>query len=166
MPCGGLSCRLRCKLELPREGPPHFTPLSELISNSCRPVLPFIEAARRRESSSKKVTCRRPKHLFRSCIGSPDPYGRQLDGMGGGVSSVSKVCIVKQSEHPEADVDFTFVQVSSHHDNTRSWGLILRSYSTSGRRQRWDPGYRLKLWKHGVRNRTFCTREGNAKHDR
>lgn len=52
------------------------------------------------------------EHLFRSCIGSPDPYGRQLDGMGGGVSSVSKVCIVKPSERADADVDFTFVQVS------------------------------------------------------
>jgi hypothetical protein len=106
------------------------------------------------------------EHLFRSCIGSPDPYGRQLDGMGGGISSVSKVCVVKRSEHHEADVDFTFVQVSSHYDDTRSWGLILRSYSTSGRRQRWDPGYRLKLWKYGVRNRTFCTGQANAKHDR
>ena len=30
--------------------------------------------------------------IFLAAIGSPDPYGRQLDGMGGGVSSVSKVC--------------------------------------------------------------------------
>lgn len=32
--------------------------------------------------------------FFLQAIGSPDPYGRQLDGMGGGVSSLSKVCIV------------------------------------------------------------------------
>ena len=32
--------------------------------------------------------------LFAGAMGSPDPYGRQLDGMGGGVSSVSKVCII------------------------------------------------------------------------
>ena len=32
--------------------------------------------------------------IFLAAIGSPDPYGRQLDGMGGGVSSLSKVCVV------------------------------------------------------------------------
>lgn len=50
--------------------------------------------------------------LFCAAMGSPDPYGRQLDGMGGGVSSLSKVCIVGPSTHPEADVDYTFAQVS------------------------------------------------------
>lgn len=44
-------------------------------------------------------------------MGSPDPNGRQLDGMGGGISSLSKICVVAPSEHPEAQVDFTFVQV-------------------------------------------------------
>lgn len=50
--------------------------------------------------------------LFCAAMGSPDPYGRQLDGMGGGVSSLSKVCIVGPSSHPEADVDYTFAQVA------------------------------------------------------
>ncbi len=49
--------------------------------------------------------------LFTAAMGSPDPYGRQLDGMGGGVSSLSKVCIIAPSEHPDADVDYTFAQV-------------------------------------------------------
>ena len=49
--------------------------------------------------------------LFLASMGSPDPYGRQLDGMGGGVSSLSKICIVGPSSRPDADVDFTFVQV-------------------------------------------------------
>jgi 2-methylaconitate cis-trans-isomerase PrpF len=49
--------------------------------------------------------------LFLAAMGSPDPYGRQLDGMGGGVSSLSKVCIVGPSSRPDADVDYTFVQV-------------------------------------------------------
>ncbi len=44
-------------------------------------------------------------------MGSPDPYGRQLDGMGGGVSSVSKVCIIGPSAREDADVDYTFAQV-------------------------------------------------------
>ena len=49
--------------------------------------------------------------LFTGAMGSPDPYGRQLDGMGGGVSSVSKVCIIGPSERADADVDYTFCQV-------------------------------------------------------
>ena len=32
--------------------------------------------------------------LFRSAIGGNDPNGRQLDGMGGGISSLSKVCVI------------------------------------------------------------------------
>ncbi len=51
-------------------------------------------------------------HIFLAMIGSPDPNGRQLDGMGGGLSSLSKVCIVGPPTHPEADVDYTFAQVS------------------------------------------------------
>ncbi|KAH7252980.1 PrpF protein [Fusarium solani] len=49
--------------------------------------------------------------IFLGCIGSPDPYGRQLDGLGGGVSSLSKVCVVGKSEKPDADVDYTFVSL-------------------------------------------------------
>ncbi|NHF71901.1 2-methylaconitate cis-trans isomerase PrpF family protein [Paracoccus xiamenensis] len=46
-----------------------------------------------------------------AAMGSPDPNIRQLDGMGGGISSLSKICIVGPSTHPQADVDFTFGQV-------------------------------------------------------
>lgn len=49
--------------------------------------------------------------IFRSVIGSPDPYGRQLDGLGGGISSLSKVCVVGESSHRNADVDYTFVSL-------------------------------------------------------
>ncbi len=49
--------------------------------------------------------------IFLAAIGSPDPFGRQLDGMGGGVSSLSKVCIVGPASRPDADVDYTFAQV-------------------------------------------------------
>jgi 2-methylaconitate cis-trans-isomerase PrpF len=44
-------------------------------------------------------------------LGSPDPFGRQLDGLGGGISSLSKACIIGPTTHPEADVDYTFAQV-------------------------------------------------------
>ncbi|KAI9932426.1 hypothetical protein ASPWEDRAFT_166081 [Aspergillus wentii DTO 134E9] len=49
--------------------------------------------------------------IFRGVIGSPDPYGRQLDGLGGGISSLSKVCVVGKSTHPDADIDYTFVSL-------------------------------------------------------
>ena len=49
--------------------------------------------------------------IFLSLMGSPDPSMRQLDGMGGGVSSLSKVCVVGPPTHPDADVDYTFAQI-------------------------------------------------------
>ena len=49
--------------------------------------------------------------VFLKALGSPDPNGRQLDGLGGGVSSLSKVAVVAPSERADADVDFTFAQV-------------------------------------------------------
>lgn len=50
--------------------------------------------------------------IFLAAIGSPDPNGRQLDGMGGGFSSLSKVCVVGPPTRPDADVDYTFAQIS------------------------------------------------------
>lgn len=49
--------------------------------------------------------------IFLAAIGSPDPYGRQLDGLGGGISSLSKVVVIEPSERPGIDVDYTFGQV-------------------------------------------------------
>ena len=49
--------------------------------------------------------------IFTAAMGSPDPYGRQLDGMGGGVSSLSKVCVLAPSARDDADIDYTFAQV-------------------------------------------------------
>lgn len=51
-------------------------------------------------------------HIFTAAMGSPDPYGRQLNGMGGGVSSLSKVCVIAPSQRPGIDVDYTFAQVA------------------------------------------------------
>lgn len=50
--------------------------------------------------------------LFLAALGSPDPHERQLDGMGGGISSLSKVAIVSPSARADADVDYVFAQVS------------------------------------------------------
>ncbi|KAF2733849.1 DUF453-domain-containing protein [Polyplosphaeria fusca] len=44
-------------------------------------------------------------------MGSPDSYGRQLNGMGGGISSLSKICVVAPSSRAGIDVDYTFIQV-------------------------------------------------------
>lgn len=45
-------------------------------------------------------------------IGSPDPYGKQIDGMGGATSSTSKVVILSKSSQVEHDVDYLFGQVA------------------------------------------------------
>jgi 2-methylaconitate isomerase len=45
-------------------------------------------------------------------IGSPDPYGKQIDGMGGATSSTSKTVILAKSSRPEHDVDYLFGQVA------------------------------------------------------
>jgi probable AcnD-accessory protein PrpF len=50
--------------------------------------------------------------LLLRVIGSPDPYGKQIDGMGGATSSTSKTVIVSKSEKPDHDVDYLFGQVS------------------------------------------------------
>ncbi|MFL6673130.1 MAG: 2-methylaconitate cis-trans isomerase PrpF [Massilia sp.] len=50
--------------------------------------------------------------LLMRVIGSPDPYGKQIDGMGGATSSTSKAVIVAKSERAGHDVDYLFGQVS------------------------------------------------------
>ncbi len=49
--------------------------------------------------------------IFLAALGSPDPHGRQLDGLGGGLSSLSKVAVVGPPSRADADVDYTFGQV-------------------------------------------------------
>jgi len=50
--------------------------------------------------------------LLLRVIGSPDPYGKQIDGMGGATSSTSKTVILSPSTRPGHDVDYLFGQVS------------------------------------------------------
>ncbi len=54
--------------------------------------------------------------IFRAAQGSPDPFGRQLNGMGGGISSLSKICVIGPPSCDDADVDYTFAQVGVRHD--------------------------------------------------
>ena len=50
--------------------------------------------------------------LLLRVIGSPDPYGKHTDGMGGATSSTSKTVILSKSGSPDHDVDYLFGQVS------------------------------------------------------
>ncbi len=50
--------------------------------------------------------------LFMRVIGSPDPYAKHIDGMGGATSSTSKCVILSKSSQPEHDVDYLYGQVS------------------------------------------------------
>jgi 2-methylaconitate cis-trans-isomerase PrpF len=49
--------------------------------------------------------------IFLRAIGSPDLGRRQLDGMGGGLSSLSKICIIDPPTRADADINYTFVQI-------------------------------------------------------
>ncbi|MFM7294361.1 MAG: 2-methylaconitate cis-trans isomerase PrpF [Burkholderiales bacterium] len=50
--------------------------------------------------------------LLLRVIGSPDPYGKQIDGLGNGTSSTSKTVILSKSNRPDHDVDYLFGQVA------------------------------------------------------
>jgi 2-methylaconitate cis-trans-isomerase PrpF len=53
----------------------------------------------------------RQDRIFLAALGSPDPYGRQLDGLGGGYSSVSKIAVIGPPSRGDVAVDYTFAQV-------------------------------------------------------
>ena len=63
----------------------------------------------RRDLPAERAEC---DALFLAALGSPDPHGRQLDGMGGGLSSLSKVVAVSPSARPGVDIDYLFGQVA------------------------------------------------------
>ena len=54
--------------------------------------------------------------IFLAAHGSPDPFGRQLNGMGGGISSLSKICVIGPPSRDDADIDYTFAQVGVRND--------------------------------------------------
>ncbi|WP_303718542.1 2-methylaconitate cis-trans isomerase PrpF [Brevundimonas naejangsanensis] len=59
-----------------------------------------------------RVPGRARDRLFQRVIGSPDPYGKHTDGMGGATSSTSKCVIISPSARPDHDVDYLYGQVS------------------------------------------------------
>lgn len=66
------------------------------------------------------VSCQVPgaarNKLFQRVIGSPDPYGAHIDGMGGATSSTSKCVILSRSTRPEHDVDYLYGQIAIDQD--------------------------------------------------
>src|SRR5262245_18223018 len=60
--------------------------------------------------------------VFTAATGSPDPNGPQLDGMGGGVSSLSKVCVLAPSERDYTDIDYTFAEILIKEDRANYSG--------------------------------------------
>lgn len=104
-----------CRFSLPLTTPP-------AAAGYARPMVEtFVPAVFARGGTSKGLFFREQDlpagraardAVFLSALGSPDPHGRQLDGMGGGLSSLSKVAVLGAPTHPEADVDYTFGQVS------------------------------------------------------
>lgn len=52
------------------------------------------------------------KQIFLAAIGSPDPYGSQMDGLGGATSSTSKVVVISRSGRADCDIDYYFGHVS------------------------------------------------------
>jgi len=65
-------------------------------------------------------SCRVPgearNKLFQRVIGSPDPYAKHIDGMGGATSSTSKCVIVSKSTQPWHDVDYLYGQIAIDSD--------------------------------------------------
>ncbi|MGR5208816.1 MULTISPECIES: 2-methylaconitate cis-trans isomerase PrpF [Vibrio] len=62
--------------------------------------------------SEAQVAGKERDNLLLRVIGSPDPYAKQIDGMGGATSSTSKAVIVSRSTQKDHDIDYLFGQVS------------------------------------------------------
>jgi 2-methylaconitate isomerase len=75
------------------------------------PAKVFFSICRTCPSQHRQPGPARDKLLLR-VIGSPDPYGKQIDGMGGATSSTSKTVILSKSTKADHDVDYLFGQVS------------------------------------------------------
>ncbi len=63
-----------------------------------------------------KDPCEWPK-IFAKALGSPDPLGYQLDGLGGGITSLSKVAVVDPVSRCSSDIDYLFFQVDPRTGN-------------------------------------------------
>ncbi len=87
--------------------------------------------------------------LFQRVIGSPDPYGKQTDGMGGATSSTSKGVIVSPSSKPHHDVDYLYGQVSIDTDFV-DWSGNCGNLSTAAGAFAIHAGYVAKVPENGI----------------
>ena len=85
----------------------HRVPAVFMRGGTSRAVF-FTEAAMRPYAAEVRDA------IILTALGSPDPYGRQIDGLGGGISSLSKAAIIGRCDSQEADVTFNFAQVDVH----------------------------------------------------
>ena len=85
----------------------HRIPAVFMRGGTSRAVF-FTEAAMRPYAADVRDA------IILTALGSPDPYGRQIDGLGGGISSLSKAAIIGRCNGQEADVTFNFAQVDVH----------------------------------------------------
>ena len=70
------------------------------------------------------------ERIILAALGSPDMHGRQVDGLGGGISSLSKVAIIGKSIQSDADVTFTFGQVDVR-TSTIDWSSTCGNISSA-----------------------------------
>ena len=70
------------------------------------------------------------ERIILAALGSPDMHGRQVDGLGGGISSLSKVAIIGKSTQSDADVTFTFGQVDVR-TSTIDWSSTCGNISSA-----------------------------------
>lgn len=70
--------------------------------------------------------------LFLAAMGSPDSNGRQLNGMGGGISSLSKICVIGPPTRSDADIDYSFFQIGVSDENVDTSGNCGNMSSAMG----------------------------------
>jgi hypothetical protein len=123
--------------------------------------------------------------IFLQALGAPDPYGRQLNGLGAGVSSLSKVCIVaadEQAKANESDVSYTFAGIGieksevDYNGNCGNMSSAIGPYAFNmrllGRPEAWytenDGDVLVRVWNTNtqriIRNR-FAVSGGQARVD-
>ncbi|MEN9544912.1 MAG: hypothetical protein RLZZ598_1745, partial [Pseudomonadota bacterium] len=98
--------------------------------------------------------------LLARLLGSPDPYGRQTDGLGGATSSTSKVLLLSRSTRTDADIDYWFGQVdiaSGRIDASGNCGNLSAAVGPAalwlGLAQPTGPLATLRLWQINLQQR-------------
>jgi 2-methylaconitate isomerase len=102
--------------------------------------------------------------IIQTAFGSPDPYLKQIDGVGGATSTTSKVVIVGPSEHMDCDVDYFFGQVDIGRplvDYTGSCGNLSAAVGPfaiqEGLVRAVDPVTRVRIWQVNTRKRIIAS---------